>query len=128
MLATFNLDSAIRGYHVYKEVWPNPFIGEIVSSECEERNALDPFTAALQKAGTGHAPRTISSLFLRQGGTIEATVTGPQRYAADLEKGGVEIPCGYRFTGKEDSTKKAYHRLNAEQDGIGEIEDMTYVL
>jgi len=92
ILATFHLDSAIRGYHIYKEVWPNPFLGEIVRCECEERNAHDPFAVTLKKAGTGtvgHVPRTIScicTLFLRQGGAIEATVTGPQRYSPDLRE------------------------------------------
>ena len=83
MLATFHLDSAICGYHVYKEVWPNPFI---VYCEREERNAHDPFAVALKIAGTrtvGHVPHTpctiscICTLFLRQGGAIKATVTGP---------------------------------------------------
>ena len=131
MLATFHLDdSAIRGYHVYKEVWPNPFVGEVVRCEHEERNSHDPFAVGLKKAGTGtvgHVPHTIScicTLFLRQGGAIDATVTGPRRYSADLEKGGLEIPCRYRFTGREDSVKKAHRRLNAEQDGVGEIEGM----
>jgi len=132
-MQTFTLHSnltAIRGYHVYKDVWPNPFVGEIVHCEREERNRYDPYAVALKKAGTGtvgHVPRTIScicTIFLRQGGVIVASVTGPRRYSADLEKGGLEIPCLYRFTGGEDSVKKAHYRLNAEQDGVGEIEGM----
>ena len=108
MLATFTLHNnytAIRGYHVYKDVWPNPFMGEIVRCEREERNDHDPYAVVLKKAGTGtvgHVPRTISCiciLFLRQGGNILASVTGPPRYSVDLVQGGVEIPCMYRFTG-----------------------------
>ena len=108
-------------------------MGEVVRCEREERNAHDPFAVALKKTGTGtvgHVPHTIScicTLFLRQGGVIAATVTGPQRYSADLEKGGLEIPCTYRFTGGQNSVKKAHHRLNAEQDGLGEIEG-TYII
>ena len=83
---------------MYKDVWPNSFVGEIVRCECEERNNHDPYAVALKKAGietVGHVPRTIScicTLFLRQGGVIVASVTGPQRYSADLVQGGLEDP------------------------------------
>jgi len=53
MLATFNLHRAIHGYHVYKEVWSNPFVGEVVHCQCEERNAHDLFVMTLKKASTG---------------------------------------------------------------------------
>ena len=83
---------------------------------------------ALKKAGTGtvgHVPCTIScicNIFLRQGSATEATVTEPRRYSAELVKGGLELPCRYRFTGGE--IMKAHHWFNAEQDGVGEIEGM----
>ena len=49
------INSAIRGYHAYKDVWPNPFVGEVLRCECKERNAHDPFAVALKKLGTvGH--------------------------------------------------------------------------
>ena len=105
-------------------------MGEVVRCKREERNGHDPFAVGLKKAGTrtvGHVPCTIScicTLFLRQGGVIDVTVTRPCRYSADLEQGGLEIPCRYRFTGREDSVKKAHRRLNAEQDGVGEIGGM----
>ena len=55
MLITFNLnDNAICGYHIYKDVRPNPFVGDVVCCEREERNAFNafnPFTVALKKAG-----------------------------------------------------------------------------
>ena len=131
MLATFTLHNsytAIRGYHVYKDVWPNPFVGEIVCCEREERNDHDPYAVALKKAGTGtvgHVPQTIScicTLFLRQGSVIAASVTGPHRYSADLVQGGQEVSCKYIFKGGENSVKKAHFRLNAEQDGLEKIE------
>jgi len=85
MLATFTLHNsytAIRGYHIYKDVWPNPFVGEIVCCEREERND-------------------------HQGGVITASVTGPHRYSADLVQGGLEVPCKYIFTSGENSVKKS---------------------
>ena len=103
MLATFTLHNsytAIRGYHIYKNVQPNLFVGEIVRCEREERNGLDPYAVVLKKAGigtVGHVPQTISyicTLFLRQGGIIAAltSVTGPHRYSADLVQSGQEVP------------------------------------
>ena len=133
MLATFTLHNsytAVCGYHVYKDVWPNPFVGEIVCCEREERNDHNPYAVALKKAGTGtvgHVPRTIScicTLFLRQGGVIVVSVTGPHRYSADLVQGGQEVPCKYIFTGGENSLKKALLQLNVEQDGLAEIEGL----
>jgi len=44
----------------------------------------------------GHIPKTIStvsSIFIRCGGAIRCKVNGHRRYSADLEKGGLEIPC-----------------------------------
>ena len=38
---------------------------------------------------------------LRRGGTINATVTSPRQYSRDLPQGGLELPCTYRFTGKD---------------------------
>ena len=113
-----------------RDVWPNPFVGEILRCEKEERNDHDPYAVALKKSGTGtvgHVPRTIScicTLFLRQGGVIVASVTGPHRYSADLVQGGQEVPYKYIFTDGENSIKKAHFRLNAEQDGLGAIEGL----
>ena len=62
--------------------------------------------------------------FLRQGGVIVVSVTGPHRYSADLVQGGQEVPCEYIFTGGENSLKKALLQLNVEQDGLAEIEGL----
>ena len=40
--STFEMDSRIRGHHVYKTVW-TPVIGEILSCEREEDNLHDLF-------------------------------------------------------------------------------------
>ena len=51
----------------------------------------------VEKNGTviGHLPKKFSrvrSLFLIHGGRIQCTVTGKQRYSADLKQGRLEIP------------------------------------
>ena len=38
-------------------------------------------------------------MFLRSGGTILSVVNGARRYSADLEQGGLEIPCRLIFRG-----------------------------
>ena len=38
----FTFDSAVRGYHVYKDVW-KPAIGEKLHAEQEPDNAVDRF-------------------------------------------------------------------------------------
>jgi len=49
----------------------------------------------------GHVPRKISkvsSIFIRRGGTIQGRVNGHCCYSADLEQGGLEIPCILTYT------------------------------
>ena len=82
----------------------------------ETGNIEDPYAVAVIKdendateAVVGHVPRRIStmcSMFLRRDGVIVCTVVGPKRYSADLVQGGMEIPCKYLFTGKEDIVGK----------------------
>ena len=127
MATSFTFTSCVRGYHVYKDIW-NPTVGETLNCEREARNAQDPYAVCLNKDDNtvGHVPRVIScicTLFLRCGGFIEATVTGPRQYSQDLPQGGLELPCTYRFTGKEALTKKAHQLLRDEHDdGVSELE------
>ena len=56
----------------------------------------------------GHVPKKISttcSLFLRRGGAIHCTVTGAKCYSADLEQGGLEVPCVLKFIGDREKLK-----------------------
>ena len=56
----------------------------------------------------GHIPKKISptfSLFLRRGGAIHCTVTGAKRYSADIEQGGLEVPCVLKFVGDREKLK-----------------------
>ena len=91
-------------YHIYKDDWI-PFIGEELVCEREITNRKDRYAVMAVKDDNivGHLPKIISmpsSLFLRSGGRITCTVTGRRRYSADLEQGGMEIPCTVRFSGQ----------------------------
>ena len=43
----------------------------------------------------------VSSLFLRQGGTITCVVSGSRSYSSDLPQGGLEVPCTIIFKIKD---------------------------
>lgn len=105
---SFTVNSMIRGYHIYQEIW-EPINGEELGCEREVSNPKDPLAVAVIKpiAGEntiiGHVPRNISSLcslFIRRGGGIKCFVDGSRRYSADLPQGGMEIPCKLIFSTK----------------------------
>ena len=59
------MDSCIRGYHVYKEVWTAVF-GELYT-EREISNVIDCYAVAVKKDSgetVGHLPKKISSNLL----------------------------------------------------------------
>ena len=98
---SFETQSCIRGYHIYKAVW-TPYIGETLPCSRELSNGHDPFAVQVSQLHgddetiVGHLPRKVSSIcsiFLRKGGKICATVCGSRRYSRDLLQGGLEIPC-----------------------------------
>ena len=67
----------------------------------------------------------ICTLFLRRGGIIKSTVTGPRRHLDDLPQVGLELPCTYQqFIGPENIAKKARQLLLHEQDGVSELQGM----
>ena len=98
-----------------------------MNCEHEGRNPEDPYTVALRKDDIiiGHVPCTIScacTLFLRHGGAIQCTVTGPRKYLDDLLQGELELPCTYRFTGPDNLTKKPHQLLLDDQDGVSDLQ------
>ena len=60
MSTSFSVDSAIRGHHIYKEIW-TPFLGEILSYKVEPGNIHDPYATAVKRScdniTVGHVPR-----------------------------------------------------------------------
>jgi hypothetical protein len=106
----FVLESAVRGFHVYRSIWGG-IIGEILPCITEPGNTSDSYAVAIKRSETiaGHMPRKFSAvcaLFLNSGGTISCAPTGTQKYSADLPQGGLEIPCRYTFRGKSVQSKR----------------------
>ena len=101
--ATFTVESCVRGYHIYKDIW-DATIGEELQCARESDNSNDRYAVAVRKnnAVVGHVPRKISrvcALFLERNGAITCTITGPRRRSADLPQGGMELPCALAFSG-----------------------------
>ena len=98
----FVVDSAIRGYHIYKDICPNPLVEEQLQCKREVGNSHDLMSIAVKKpidgesTIVGHVPRRISplcSIFIRRGGSITCIVDGPRHYSADFPQGSLELPC-----------------------------------
>ena len=100
-VSSVEIDTVMRGYHVYKEVWTST-LGEKLTCRRESDNFHDRFAVAVIKGSdiVGHVPKKISSvcsLFLRRSGTITCKVTGNRQHSADLDQGGLEVPCKLSF-------------------------------
>ena len=98
----FTVDSMIRGYHEYQEIWEAED-GEVLLCKREIGNRHDLYAVATVKDDVvvGHVPRRISlvcAIFIRRGGCITCRVTERRRYSADLVQGGMEIPCKLTFS------------------------------
>ncbi len=97
-----NLDSVVRGHHVYKRIW-TPTIGEQLQLRPEENNENDP-RAVKHGVIVGHLPRKTARtvwFFLKRGGAGECEITGRRRRGK-----GLEVPCVYRFSGPYKLVKK----------------------
>ena len=92
----FFVDSVVRAFHVYKDVW-NPVVGETLICEKEFGNLHDPYAVSVVRGSgiiVGHVPRKISSLcyfFPRKNG-ITCQITGRRCFSEDLPQRGLEGP------------------------------------
>ena len=81
----FVLETVVRRYHVYKDVW-KPRLGELLQCKMEFGNIHDPYAVAVVRDDggevVGHIPRKIYSLcyfFIKRNGTIICQVTSKRR-------------------------------------------------
>ena len=102
LLDFFVINSHVRGYHVYKDIW-SPYEGEVLQLQREPSNPNDKFavTVCLDGQVVGRVPaehaRTFSLFLARECNNITATITG-----ARVNRGaglGLEIPCFYKLSG-----------------------------
>ena len=81
--ACFTCDSVIRGYQIYKDIW-EASSGQVFPCLRESGNAFNPFAVSVVRHGDiiDHVPKKIyaaCSLFLRNSGSIECTITGSRQ-------------------------------------------------
>ena len=102
--ATLQWTSFVRGYHDYCREW-TATVEEVLSLKQESENCHDNFDVAVIKNDrvVGHVPKTVSRavyFFLNRdghSGFCEVTAR-PTNRGVDL---GVEVPCVYRFYGRQ---------------------------
>ena len=103
----FDFPSAVRGYHIYQDVW-KPSMGESLVVEREHNNPMDKFTVKVMRKGetVGHLPHEFSKIswyFLARGGSINVEVTGRRQHCKKL-CGGMEVPCLFKFSSSSKTT------------------------
>ncbi len=114
------MESAIRGYHIYQDVWV-PVVNELLKTSQEHGNTVDNYAVAIYKEdtspGAGHGIRTVIGhvcreisrvcwFFLQRDGEILCKVTSTTKRRSPLVQGGLEIPCELKFIGKKKHIKK----------------------
>ena len=113
IMSEFIIDSAIRGFHVYKSLW-TPEIGKELSTVRETSNMHDRFAVTIRK-GTltiGHVPAEISKVccffffFLRRGGTIKCRVSTDRHHLSLLEQSGLKVACELIFVADDQKLLK----------------------
>ena len=99
----YDLDSFVRGYHAYMDIWTPKFGDENLFLKSENENTHDKFAVAilLEEQIVGHVPKNLSKIFHQfmkiPNCTISCKVTGKR-----VNRGagyGLEIPVQYRFFG-----------------------------
>ena len=109
------VQSAIRGFHVYKAI-RQPEEGEKLISEHEENNKYDLFAIKvcrpLDRKIVDDLPIAISRItrfIIARGVIVEAQLTAAHYRRSPLVQGGLEIPCSLTF--KMPATKKSSELL-----------------
>ena len=101
----FNVRCFIRGHHIYQTQW-NAEIGARLTTASETRpGALVEYKYAIDVINNGktfwHVLKFLTELtffFLKNGGTLHFTVTGPRKYSVYLKQGELELPADFCFT------------------------------
>ena len=100
--STFQMNSVMRGYHVYNGVWTSN-THDVSSCRHEEVNINDPCAVCMVHPSgivVGHVQRTISSvcsMFILRGGNISCQITGSRQHSIDLPQRGLELPLLFHF-------------------------------
>ena len=121
----FLLESYVRGYHVYMNIW-NATINDYLQCKIEENNEFDPSAVALlhddclEVKVAGHVPIHLSKIFHRflklPFCSISAVVIGKRvnHGAGD----GLEIPVEYKFFGDARAASSAENQIKKAEKNV----------
>ena len=120
-LAVAEIDSFIRGFHEYKDIW-QPVVGEMLLLRKEPTNIKDRLAVCVQKEGqvVGHVPRNLAPLlfyFLDRDvckGFAEVTAV-PLNHGAGME---MEVPCVFRLYGPESYVKRLKDMIRRDLESV----------
>ena len=107
----YDLDSFVRGYHVYMDIWTPKVGDENFCLKSENENQHEKFAVAivLEERIVGHVPKNLSKIFHQfmkiPNCTIGCKVTG--KCVSRGAGYGLEIPVQCRFIGAEKAVKWA---------------------
>ena len=127
LLSSFAINSVVRGYHVYKDIWISAH-GEELQCQHETGNVHDLYAVSVMRRGNivRHVSRKISTLcnlFIRKGGRINCVMTDNRQYSADLPQGGLEIPCQLVFSANHEVIDKTRRLLQCTCTAMTEVAD-----
>ena len=108
-LCEYKLDSYVKGYHVYKDIW-KPNIGDVLKTEREPRNPVDKYAVAvmqkknlvvghLKKGTSGKFAKLISYVLKNDRSLCDVIIKGKPVNLGDGE--GMQVPCELLITGYE---------------------------
>ena len=108
--AAYYFESVVRGHHIYNTIW-TPSLGDILMVFPEPLNDHDRHAVCVKKDDVivGHVPREQANTmwhFLMHGGQVSCEVTGRRKLG-----NGLEVPCTYKLTGREELVNKMQELL-----------------
>ena len=111
----YDLDSFVRRYHAYMNIWKPKVGDEQFCLKSENENRHDKFAVAivLEERIVGHVPKNLSKIFHQfmkiPNSTIGCKLIGKR---VNREAGyGLEIPVQYRFIGAEKAVEWAENNI-----------------
>ena len=117
---SFEFHAAVRGYHVYRNIWA-PQVNENLNCYHEEGNLFDIFAIEICRTTdnevVGHLPREISrptKYLLDRRATMTVTFTSDRYRRSPLYQGGLEIPCLIKVTVVGTKTGQSLIQLYSE--------------
>ena len=119
----YDLDSFVRGYHAYMDIWTPKVGDENFCLKSENENQYDKFavTIVLEEGIVGHVPKNLSKIFHQFMKIPKCTIRCKLTWKR-VNRGagyGLEIPVQYRFIGAEKAVewakkniKKVFENIN----------------